>query len=139
MAKSFIGGCACGAIRFETHSEPIFQNHCQCGDCQKRSGTGHGSYLTFPRRADVRLTGEAKTWRVAGDSGNDKIHAFCPTCGTPVYLTFAAMPELIAVHATSLDDAGQFKPQVITYGVRGHAWDAMDPALPKFERMPSPA
>jgi len=138
MARTFVGGCACGAIRFETRSEPIFQNHCQCGDCRKRSGTGHGSYLTFPRRADVRTSGEVKTWAVAGDSGNDKIHAFCPTCGTPVYLTFAAMPELIAVHAASLDDPGQFKPQVVTYGVRAQSWDTMDPTLPKFERMPPP-
>src|SRR5207244_2406819 len=106
-AKSYSGGCACGAIRFETRSEPIFENHCQCRDCQKRSGTGHGSYLTFPRCADVSVTGEAKTWRVAGDSGNDKIHAFFPTCGTPAYLTFAAMPDLFTVPATSLDDPGQ--------------------------------
>ena len=115
MTKPYTGGCACGAIRYETSSEPIFENHCQCRDCQKRSGTGHGSYLTFPRRADVTITGEANTWRVAGDSGNEKVHAFCPTCGTPVYLTFAAMPELIAVNATSLDDPGQFNPQVVTY------------------------
>ena len=79
MTKTYIGGCACGAIRYETGSPPIFQNHCQCRDCQKRSGTGHGSYLTFPQRAEVTITGEAKTWRVAGDSGNEKIHAFCPT------------------------------------------------------------
>jgi hypothetical protein len=107
MTKTYTGGCACGAIRYETSSEPIFENHCQCRDCQKRSGTGHGSYLTFPQRADVTITGEANTWRVAGDSGNEKVHAFCPTCGTPVYLTFVAMPELIAVNATSLDDPGQ--------------------------------
>ena len=49
----------------ETSSEPIFENHCQCRDCQKRSGTGHGSYLTIPQRADVTITGEANTWRVA--------------------------------------------------------------------------
>lgn len=48
MTKTYAGGCACGAIRYETSSEPIFENHCQCRDCQKRSGTGHGSYLTFP-------------------------------------------------------------------------------------------
>ena len=132
----YSGGCACGAIRYETSSKPIVESHCQCRDCQKRSGTGHGSYLTFPGRADVRVTGEAKTWRVAGDSGNDKIHAFCPTCGTPVYLTFAAMPDLMAVHAASLDDPGQFKPQVVTYGIRSYTWDVMDPALPKFDRMP---
>ena len=33
-------------------------------------------------------------------------------------------------------DPGQFEPQAVTYGVRAHAWDAMDPALTKFERMP---
>ena len=85
MSKPYAGGCACGAIRYETNSSPIAENHCQCRDCQKRSGTGHGSYLTFPRRADVSITGEAKAWRVKGDSGNEKAHAFCPTCGTPVY------------------------------------------------------
>jgi hypothetical protein len=84
----------------------------------------------------VSVTGQASTWRVAGDSGNEKIHAFCPTCGTPVYLSFVAMPELFAVTATSLDDPGQFHPQALTYAVRGLAWDRMDPAIPAFERMP---
>jgi hypothetical protein len=136
MTKRYTGGCACGAIRYETSGEPIFQNHCKCIDCQKRSGTGHGSYMTFGRRADMAITGEASTWRVAGASGNEKIHAFCPTCGTPVFLTFVAMPELIAVHAASLDDPGDFEPQVVTYTIGGHAWDTMDPALQVFERMP---
>jgi hypothetical protein len=137
MPRSYTGGCACGAIRYETTSDPIFENHCQCTDCQKRSGSGHGSYLTFPQRADVRINGRASQWRVVADSGHDKTHAFCPACGTPVYLTLAAKPELIAVHAASLDDPGQFKPQVVTYGISGHAWDRIDPALPKFERMPT--
>ena len=136
MTKRYVGGCACGAIRYETASEPIFQNHCQCLDCQKRSGTGHGSYLTFPRLADVAISGEAKTWRVVADSGSQKIHAFCPACGTPVYLTFVARPELIAVHAASLDDPSQFRPQALTYRVRGQAWDTIDASLQTFERMP---
>lgn len=136
MTKSYAGGCACGAVRYEISAEPLAENHCQCRDCQKRSGTGHGSYLTFPRREDVTVTGGAKTWRVAGDSGADKIHAFCPTCGTPVYLTFAAMPDLFTIHAASLDDPGQFKPQMVTYGVRALPWDRVDPALRTFERMP---
>ncbi|KXF75452.1 aldehyde-activating protein [Paramesorhizobium deserti] len=134
MTRPYTGGCACGAIRYETSSEPIFENHCQCRDCQKRSGTGHGSYLTF-RRADVTIAGDAKNWRVTGDGGNEKIHAFCLTCGTPVYLTTVNRPDLIAVHAGSLDDPGQFNPQVVTYSIRGHAWDAVDASLQKFERM----
>ena len=136
MSTTYAGGCACGAIRYETSAQPIVENHCQCRDCQKRSGTGHGSYLTFASREAVTITGAATEWRVAGASGNDKVHRFCPTCGTPVYLTFAAMPDLIAVHAASLDDPGRFKPAMVTYSIRGQPWDKMDPALPTFERMP---
>ena len=136
MNTTYSGGCACGAVRYETQATPVFQNHCQCRDCQKRSGAGHGTYLTFGNRSEVTLTGEAATWRGTADSGNEKVHAFCPTCGTRVYLTFVPMPDLFTVTAACLDDPGLFAPQALTYAVRGHAWDMIDPALPAFERMP---
>lgn len=135
MSHAYTGGCACGAIRYEIPSEPIFQNHCQCLDCQHKSGTGHGSYLSFAR-GGTKQTGQATLWDMIGDSGNVKTRAFCPTCGSPVYMTYAAMPDVITVHAASLDDPSRFKPQAVTYGVRGHAWDFLDPALVRFERMP---
>lgn len=138
MSKPYTGGCACGAIRFEISDEPLVMSDCQCRDCQARSGTGHGSYLTFPSKQSVRLTGEAKHWNVTADNGNVKTHGFCPTCGSPVYLTFAYMPDRFTVHAASLDDPGRYKPQMVTYGVRGHAWDRLDPAVPKFDKMPPP-
>jgi hypothetical protein len=84
----------------------------------------------------MTITGEATHWEVAGDSGNVKVHAFCPVCGTPVYLRFVAMPDLIAVHAASLDEPGRFVPQALTYRVRGPAWDTIDSSLPAFDRMP---
>jgi hypothetical protein len=136
MSNAYTGGCACGAIQYEATAQPIFENHCQCRHCQKRSGTGHGSYLTFPSRAEVKITGTATDWRVKGDSGNEKIHSFCPICGTPIYLTFAAMPNLIAVHAASLDDPNRFNPTAVTYNIRRLPWDSMDAALQTFERMP---
>jgi hypothetical protein len=135
-ANRYSGGCACGAIRYATPHAPLFQNHCQCRDCQLRSGTGHGSWLTFPARADMTLQGEASHWQVASDSDNVKNHAFCPVCGTPAYLEFSEAPDLIAVPAASLDDPALFQPQAVTYAVRGVPWDRMDPALQAFERMP---
>lgn len=86
MNEAYTGGCACGAIRYEISAEPMVMNDCQCRDCQRQSGTGHGSYLTFPSRESVKLNGEATHWDIVGDSGNVKTRAFCPTCGSPVYL-----------------------------------------------------
>ncbi|WP_119389231.1 GFA family protein [Taklimakanibacter lacteus] len=136
MSKSYTGGCACGAIRYEISSEPLAMVDCQCRHCQQRSGTGHGSYLTFPSVKDVKVSGAAAQWDIAGDSGNVKTHCFCPTCGTPVYLSFSAMPDFFTIHAGSLDDPARYKPQVITYTVSSQVWDHVDPALPKFDRMP---
>ncbi len=136
MSKTYTGGCACGAIRYEISDEPMVMVDCQCRHCQQRSGTGHGSYLTFPSRKHVKLTGEAKTWDIAGASGNMKTHAFCPTCGVPVYLLLAAMPDLFTVHAASLDDPDHYKPQLVTYTMSARGWDRIDPALPQFEKMP---
>lgn len=136
MTHPYTGGCACGAIRYSTPHTPVFQNLCQCRHCQQRSGSGHGAWLTFAGRTDMSITGEAKDWDVTADSGNVKTHSFCPVCGTPVLLRFAAMPDFIAVPAGSLDEPGRFAPQAVTYGVRGLAWDAVDPKLRVFERMP---
>jgi hypothetical protein len=43
------------------------------------------------------------------------------------------MPDLFTVHAGSLDDPDRYKLQMVMYTVRGHAWDHLDPALPKFD------
>lgn len=136
MSDPFTGGCACGGLRYEITSEPVFMNDCQCRDCQRVSGTGHGSYLTFASRAQVTVSGEAKRREIVADSGNLKSHAFCPGCGSPVYLTFAAMPDLFTIHAASLDDPSRYAPQVVTYAKRGYAWDHLDPRLRRFEAMP---
>jgi hypothetical protein len=135
MDKPYTGGCACGAIRYSIAGEPLFSNHCQCRDCQRESGTGHGSYATFARDG-VTVTGEAKRWDMVGDSGNVKTRAFCPVCGLAVYMTFAAMPGIFTIRATSLDEPARYKPQVVTYAIRGHDWDHLDSGLTKFETMP---
>ena len=61
MSKAYTGGCACGAIRYEISAEPLVMSDCQCRDCQRKSGTGHGSYLTFTGRRSVKLEGDAGT------------------------------------------------------------------------------
>lgn len=135
MPEPYTGGCACGAIRFEIAGEPLGQNHCQCRDCQRLSGTGHGSYLGFSR-ADMKLAGQPRHWDMSGDSGAVKTRAFCPACGAPLYITFAAAPDFLALHAAALDDPARFQPQMVSYTVRGLDWDPLDPSLAKFERMP---
>jgi hypothetical protein len=73
----------------------------------------------------------------AADSGHIVSRAFCVKCGSPIYSVNNAMPGLIFIRASSLDDLEVFKPQMIVYASRGASWDCFDPALPRFETMPS--
>lgn len=136
MSDPFTGGCACGAVRYSIVGEPLVMADCQCRHCQQLSGTGHGSYLTF-KDAAVALQGEARRWEVTGDLGTVKSHAFCPTCGAPVYLAFPAMPDLFTVHAASLDAPERYAPSMTLFTARGHAWDPVAPGQRTFTGMPT--
>jgi hypothetical protein len=136
MSSKYAGGCNCGAIRYEIDAEPLMAGYCQCRDCQHQSGTGHGSHIGFPRPA-VKLQGKATHWEKAADSGNIATRAFCPTCGSPVYSTNSGMPDFFVVEAGSLDEPARFAPQMVVYTSSGLAWDHLDPALPRFNKMPA--
>jgi hypothetical protein len=137
MNKSYAGGCACGAIRYEVSAEPVLMSDCQCRQCQRDSGTGHGSHVTFAG-APAKVTGEATLWTVVGENGTRKSRAFCPTCGSPVYLTLPDMPDIFVASAASLDDPARYTPQMVMWTAAGHPWDHLDPAVPKFDKMPPP-
>ena len=136
--KAYTGGCSCGAIRYEVTGEPAVMNDCQCRQCQRDSGTGHNSYLTFVGNP-AKVSGEPSEWEAVGEGGTRKRRAFCPSCGNSAYLTFPDMPEVFVAIAASLDEPERYQPQIVMWASAGQAWDHHDPALPRFEKMPPQA
>ncbi|MCE3248776.1 MAG: aldehyde-activating protein [Geminicoccaceae bacterium] len=135
MPTTYRGGCLCGATRYEITAEPMFGGQCQCLDCQHETGGGHASFMAFPAEA-VKLTGTPRFYESRADSGNVVRRGFCPTCGSSVVGLSSGMPEMTTVPAGSLDDPSVFKAGFVVYTSRGHAWDLVDPALPRFPQMP---
>lgn len=135
MAQVFTGGCLCGAVRYTCESEPIMAGHCHCEDCRRSSGTGHCSHLLVPAAA-VRTTGETRAYERPADSGHVIARSFCPTCGAPLFSLNSAMPDVVTLRASSLDDLEVFKPQLHVYASRAATWDRSDDGLPVFEVMP---
>jgi hypothetical protein len=39
MARRLAGGCACGSIRYQLLTRPMFVNCCHCDDCQRLTGS----------------------------------------------------------------------------------------------------
>lgn len=135
MSTRFSGGCLCGAVRYTCDGAPMMAGHCHCEDCRRSSGTGHASHLAIAEDTVV-LTGAVTRYARPADSGNLVVRAFCPTCGAPVFSTNPALPGMIFLRASSLDDLEVFQPQMHVFAKRAASWDAPSRDLPVFETMP---
>jgi hypothetical protein len=131
----FNGGCACGAVRYASAADPQLQAQCQCRDCQHATGTGHADVLSFANK-DLNLSGPLSFYELTGGRGKTVSRGFCATCGSPVLWRFAVNPDIAVVMAGSLDDPSVFVPQAVMFASHGHAWDYLNPALPKFDMLP---
>ena len=81
------GACACGAIKIEGEADPEKTQICHCTDCQTGTGSAFRVSVPVPGTA-FRMTGEPVNYvKTTADSGNPRVQAFCPRCGSPIYST----------------------------------------------------
>ncbi len=90
--------------------------------------------LIVPRSA-LTITGEVKYYAVTVGSGNLVNRGFCPHCGSRLFSS-PANPDIISIQAGSPDDPSWFKPQAEIYVASAQPWDYLNPALPKFAKLP---
>src|SRR4028118_54666 len=130
MGQTLSGGCACGAVRYETEAEPVLMLNCHCRDCQKSSGSAFAAVVVVPKDA-VQMSGEPRYHRVVGQAGKAVERGFCPTCGSQVTTNFERMPDVLGLKAGTLDDPSLFKPSVEIFTHSAQPWDHMDPETQK--------
>jgi hypothetical protein len=86
------GRCHCGAISFEAEVDPATTGICHCTDCQALTGTAFRVTVKAPAEGFV-IRGTPTVYVKTADSGQKRAHAFCPTCGSPIYATSADNPQ----------------------------------------------
>jgi hypothetical protein len=116
--------CCCGQLRLTCAGEPVRISICHCLDCQRRTGSVFGAQARF-RREQVGIEGRASEFVRIADSGNPITFRFCPACGSTVYWTLSALPEVIAVPVGAFADPGFPAPRVSVYERRRHPWIAL--------------
>src|SRR5260370_12937190 len=92
MAAKIVGGCMCGAVRYESTADAAMQASCYCRDCQRASGAAFAPVLLVPKEAFKLTKGELKHYEVTGDSGNNVTRAFCANSASPIITILAGMP-----------------------------------------------
>lgn len=135
MTVELSGGCLCGAITYTCTEKPSLAAHCACVDCRKSSGTSHCTHVPVSETS-VELKGEPASYSHPADSGNIVTRSFCGSCGCPVFSINSAMPGMLFLRASGLDDLNAIEPTMYVYKSRAPGWAAIGEGLVTFEGMP---
>ena len=136
MSEIVTGGCLCGAVRYESESEPVFALQCHCRDCQRSSGTAYIAAVRVPSAGFRIVKGAPKRYVSKSDAGNEITRAFCGDCGSPLYVQVSTRPDLVGLRVGTLDDPSRFRAEADIFTKSAQPWDHMDPAIPKYETYP---
>lgn len=104
------GRCHCGAIRYEAEVYPETAGICHCSDCQTLTGSAYR--VTVRALAeDFVIHGTPTVYVKTAESGTQRAHAFCPTCGSPVYATSVTDPSTYSLRVGALTQRKELPPQ----------------------------
>jgi hypothetical protein len=123
------GKCHCGAISFEAEADPARVVACHCTDCQIFSGSSFRVGIMVPV-ADFHLTGEPRRYIKVADSGNRRLQASCPTCGTLLFGTAPENPTTVAVLLGWVRQRAQLRPAQQVWQRSASPWLADLPSIP---------
>jgi hypothetical protein len=117
------GSCHCGFITFEADVDPDKTTVCHCADCQTLSGAPYrASVFAAPDKFRL-LSGEPTIYVKTADSGNKRVQAFCPKCGSPLYATaLDDKSAMLGIRVGVIRQRDQLMPKRQVWGQSRQFW-----------------
>jgi hypothetical protein len=130
------GGCHCGFITIEGEADPEKVNVCHCTDCQ--TGTGSAFRVSVPIPGNVfKMRGQPTNYvKTTSESGNPRVQAFCPKCGSPIYSTTPGEGQQASymVRVGILKERDQLAPKKQSWFRSARDWVTHMDAIPKNQK-----
>jgi hypothetical protein len=128
------GACHCGMIRYEATIDPAHVGICHCTDCQTLSGSAFRTYVLAQKDAFRLLAGRPKVYVKTAASGAQRIQAFCPECGTPIYSSAPTDPQVFSIRVGTARQRNELVPRSQIWSRSAQAWLTH---LDSVERIPA--
>lgn len=128
------GGCACGAVRYQLASAPMFVHCCHCRDCQRQTGSAFLLNALIEAERVTLLSGNLEPIAVPTDSGRPHEIYRCPYCKVALWSVYGgAGPKLRFVRVGTLDNPAAVTPDVHIYVRSKLPWVALPEGVPSFD------
>ena len=112
MQKSYMGGCLCGAVRYELIGVPERLYACYCKECQRQSESAFGMTLLVKENG-LKVSGELKKFERISDGSNWVTAYFCPNCGVRIYGIPRYVKGIFSLKPDKLDDNNRLRPSAM--------------------------
>ncbi len=132
-ATTLSGGCACGAVRYQLESAPMFVHCCHCRDCQRQTGSAFAVNALIETDRITLIAGQPDPVSVPTDSGRPHDVYRCPTCRTALWSDYGRRPGLRFVRVGTLDDPAALPPDVHIFTRSKLPWVELPKGTPAFE------
>ncbi|MDB4115601.1 GFA family protein [Planktomarina sp.] len=131
----FSGKCLCGNVSYQCHSEPKAIFNCHCEDCRRATGSVFGTNL-FVSESEVEISGEVSSYSHISDSGSTMTKRFCSNCGSLLFGSNSAKPNVVSIRAGTVDQLALIKPQINLFMDKKVPSTSIDENLEQASRMP---
>jgi hypothetical protein len=131
------GQCHCGEIAYEAEFDPDKVGICHCADCQALSASAFRTVAIVAAEAFRLTRGTPKEYVKLADSGNRRVQAFCPNCGSGLYATDEGeRPKAYNLRVGTVRQRADLVPRFECWRQSALPWLPENKATKKFDRNP---
>lgn len=106
-----LGGCACGAVRFEAERNVKFTVNCHCTNCRKAVGGQAVAYVVVGKKGFSFTKGSPNSHT----TDTKAVRTFCGVCGSSLTYEADHRKDDIDIVIGSLDCPDEFPPELDYY------------------------
>lgn len=127
----YVGGCLCGAIRFEIHGKIHNIVYCHCSQCRKAQGSAFATN-GIVKAKDFRIV--SGTDLLTGyESSPGQMKYFCKICGSPIMSRSEARPDQVRIRLGTVESDITERPLAHIFATSKAGWEEIADDLPQYE------
>ena len=125
------GACACGAVRYQMTSRPLFVHCCHCRWCQRETGAAFAVNAMIEADRVVLLSGEPEVVNTPSNSGKGQKIARCPKCRIALWSNYSGAGDAVRfVRVGTLDEPDRLPPEIHIFTSSKQPWVLLPPGTP---------
>ena len=124
------GSCLCGAVQYESSTDPVDVGYCHCRMCQNLSGAPVLPWASFAIEHFSYTKGEPKVYRSSSHGQRE----FCAECGSQIAFRSMDRQSTVEINVGTLRDPTKVAPQYHIWCDSKITWFETDDDLPRHPR-----